>query len=163
MEQGGGRQLDVLTFVEVILWIVLAVFALRGARWAYAIFILLGLLWIPARTGFRLHAPPCDGLPSLDLALFALTKYKHIVLFGLFFLFTWRQFRGARHAMLWSALITMAMGVLIELEEGATGTGGCHLRDLLPDAAGALLGSGVAGLWGRSGIFGLHTKRRGED
>ena len=149
MEQGGGRQLDVLTVVEVVLWLILAVLALRGVRWAYAIFILLGLFWIPARTGFRLHAPPCDGFVSLRFSLLSLMKYKHIVLFGLFFLFTWVQLRSARHAMLWAALATLAMGVLIELEEGATGTGYCHARDLLPDAAGALLGSGVAAVWQR--------------
>ena len=147
MEQGGRRQLDVLTVVEVILWIVVAVLALRGVRWAYAIIILLGFVWIPARTGFRLHAPPCDV--DLRIALLALTKYKHIFLFGLFFLMTWVQLRRVRNAMLWAALATLAMGVLIELEEGATGTGYCHATDLLPDAVGALVGSAVAAVWQR--------------
>jgi len=135
--------LDVVKVVEVILWIVFAIFALRGARWAYAIFILLGFLWIPARTGFHLHAPPCDA--ALNLA--SLMKYKHIFLFGIFFLMTYAQMPKARYALLWSALATMAMGVLIELEEGATGTGYCHASDLLPDAAGALIGAAISAAW----------------
>jgi hypothetical protein len=149
VEQGGRRQLDVLTVVEVVLWLALAVLALRGVRWAYAIFVLLGFLWIPARTGFRLHAPPCDGFVSLRASLASLAKYKHIFLFGFFFLITWLQLRRVRYAMLWAALATLAMGVLIELEEGATGTGYCHARDLLPDAAGALTGSAIAAVWRR--------------
>ena len=147
MEQGGGRQLDVLTVVAVVLWVACAIFALRGARWAYAIFVLLGFIWIPARTGFRLHAPPCDF--DLRIALVSLKKYKHIFLFGMFFLMTWVQLRRVRHATLWAALATLAMGVLIELEEGATGTGYCHATDLLPDAAGALVGAAVARVWRR--------------
>jgi hypothetical protein len=132
-----------LIALGVIAWIVLAVFALRGARWAYAIFILLGFLWIPARTGFRLHRPPCNLALDLHLALFALTKYKHVFLFGMFFLMTYAQIPKVRYALLWAALATLAMGVLIELEEGATGTGYCNLRDLVPDAAGALLGTAI--------------------
>ena len=129
--------------VEVVLWIVFAVFALRGARWAYAIFILLGLLWIPARTGFHLHAPPCDGDLSLRMVFNALRKYKHVTLFGIFFLMTAAQLPRTRSALAWAGLATLVMGVLIELEEGATGTGYCHLSDLLPDAAGALLGAAI--------------------
>jgi VanZ family protein len=135
--------LDVVTAVEVVLWIVFAVFALRGARWAYAIFVILGLVWIPARTHFHLHAPPCDGDLSLGMVLNALRKYKHVTLFGIFFLMTAAQLPKTRSALAWAALATLAMGVLIELEEGATGTGYCHLSDLLPDAAGALLGAAI--------------------
>jgi hypothetical protein len=127
----------------VVLWIVLAVLALRGVRWAYAIFILLGFFWIPARTGFRLHRPPCDMELDLRLALFALTKYKHVFLFGMFFLMTYAQIPKTRYALLWAAAATLAMGVLIELEEGATGTGYCNLRDLAPDGAGALAGAAI--------------------
>jgi len=129
--------------VEVVLWIVFAVFGLRGARWAYAIFILLGLLWIPARTGFHLHALPCDGDLSLRMVFNALRKYKHVTLFGIFFLMTAAQLPKTRSALAWAGLATLVMGVLIELEEGATGTGYCHLSDLLPDAAGALLGAAI--------------------
>ena len=81
---------------------------------------------------------------DLHIALVALTKCKHIVLFGIFFLMTYAQ------VALWATLATMVMGVLIELEEGATGTGYCHLHDLLPDAAGALLGAVIATMWTRA-------------
>lgn len=128
-----------LTALGVVAWIVLAVFALRGARWAYAVFIVLGFVWIPARTGFHLHAPPCDA----GFHLASVLKYKHITLFGIFFLMTWVQLRRTRHAILWAVLATLAMGVLIELEEGATGTGYCHASDLIPDLTGALLGAAI--------------------
>src|SRR5436305_3134505 len=35
----------------------LALIALRGKRWAYLTFVLLGLLYFPAQTHFRVHAP----------------------------------------------------------------------------------------------------------
>ena len=133
--------MDMLTAVEVVLWTVFAVFALRGARWAYAIFVILGHVWIPARTHFHLHAPPCDGDLSLAMVRNALMKYKHVTLFGLFFLMTAAQLPKTRSALWWAGLATIVMGVLIELEEGATGTGYCHLADLLPDATGAILGA----------------------
>jgi hypothetical protein len=39
-------------------FLVLGILALRGIRWAYAAYVLLGLLYFPARVGFRLN-PPC--------------------------------------------------------------------------------------------------------
>lgn len=33
------------------------------------------------------------------------------------------------------------MGALVEISQGVTGKGHCRLRDLIPDAVGALLGS----------------------
>jgi hypothetical protein len=131
----------------VVAWIVLAVFALRGSTWAYAIFVILAFVWIPARTGFHLHWPPCQMRLSLNLVLFALTKYKHIVLFGIFFLMTRVQLGQRRYASLLAGAATMAVGILIEVEEGATGTGICALRDLFPDAAGALAGAIIATIW----------------
>jgi len=138
----------VLTVVGILAWIVLAAFALRGARWAYAIFLLLGLFWILGSAGFHLHRPDCEGLVSFDLALFSLTNYKHIFLFGVFFLMTRVQLGRARHALLLAAAATIAMGVLIELEEGATNRN-CRLRDLAPDTVGAFLGAVVYHAWRR--------------
>ena len=40
----------------------------------------------------------------------------------------------------WSFAATVALGLLVEIEEGATRTGNCRLTDVLPDAAGALIG-----------------------
>ena len=135
--------------IEFVAWVILFIFALRGARWAYAIFLVLALVWIPARTGFHLHAPPCQMQFTLDRAFSSLTKYKHIVLWTAFFVMTWRQVRDTGHALLIAAVATIAVGVLIELEEGATGTGNCKATDLLPDAVGALIGAVVARLWRR--------------
>jgi VanZ family protein len=148
MRQLGYSRGKVLTVFGVLAWIVLAAFALRGARWAYAVFLLLGLFWIPGSAGFHLHHPDCEGLVSFDLALFSLTNYKHIFLFGVFFLMTRVQLGRARHALLLAAAATIAMGVLIELEEGATNRH-CRLRDLAPDCAGALAGAVVWRIWRR--------------
>ena len=116
--------------------------AFLGKRWAYALFVLLSLAYIPARTGFQLQWPHCEGVPSLALAAFSLNNYAHIVLFALFFLVTVMQFpvRGGS-ALAWSALSTLVMGVFVELLEGATQTGHCRLRELVPDTAAAALGT----------------------
>ena len=138
-----------LLAIEILAWVVLFVVALRGARWAYAIFVVLAFVWIPARTGFHLHRPPCEIRFTFDLALNSLMKYKHISLWAAFFLMTWVQFRGGRYALLIAAIATIAIGILIELEEGATGTGMCRATDLLPDGVGAMIGAVIATLWRR--------------
>ena len=136
-----------LIALGAIVWIVLAVFALRGARWAYAVFVLLGFLWIPARTGFHFHPPKCELLPSFDLALYSLLNYKHVFLFGVFFVMTRVQLGNRRHALLMAFAATLVMGVLIELEETLTRTGHCRLRDLVPDSAGAAIGVVIWRVW----------------
>lgn len=133
--------------IEIAAWVVLFAFALRGARWAYAIFLVLAFVWIPARTGFRLHRPPCQMEFTVALARNSLMKYKHISLWAAFFLMTWVQIRRTRHALLIAAIATIAIGILIELEEGATGTGMCRATDLLPDGVGALIGAVIARIW----------------
>jgi VanZ family protein len=141
------RRVPMLIAAGVVAWIVLAVFALRGSRWAYAVFVILAFVWIPARTGFRLHRPPCDFDVTLDFSLASLLKYKHVFLFGVFFLMTRVQLRRVRSASLIAAAATLALGIVIELEEGATGTGYCKLVDLLPDGVGALIGALVGAIW----------------
>jgi hypothetical protein len=138
-----------LLAILITAWIALFAFALRGARWAYAIFLVLAFVWIPARTGFHLHRPPCQMRFTLDLVLNSLAKYKHICLWSAFFLMTWVQIRRRRYALLIAAVATIAMGILIELEEGATGTGMCRATDLLPDGVGALIGAVIATVWRR--------------
>jgi hypothetical protein len=102
--------------------------------------MLVAIARIPARTGFVLHSPACDARLSLANAQLSLTKVPHVVLFGLFFLVTIVQFdRLDRRAIGWSLLATGALGLLVELEEGATRTGNCRLTDVLPDLAGALI------------------------
>lgn len=138
-----------LLAIAIVAWLVLFVFALRGARWAYAIFVILALVWIPARTGFHLHRPPCQMQFTLDLVRGSIMKYKHISLWAAFFLMTWVQARRTRYAFLIATVATMAVGILIELEEGATGTGLCKASDLLPDAIGALIAGVIAMIWRR--------------
>jgi hypothetical protein len=119
----------------------LGVIALFGKRYAYAAFVVLAVARIPARTGFRLHAPPCETAVTLAGSALSMTKWAHIMLFGWFFLLTAAQFNRKTAANMGLALAaTVAMGLLIELEEGATGTGNCRMRDLVPDTAGALIG-----------------------
>ncbi len=109
-------------------------------RWAYGAYVIYAVLRIPSRTGFHLQAPTCNWqLTSQNFAA-SLTKVPHVVLFGFFFLLTVAQFdRPDRRAVTWSFLATAGMGVLIELEEGATRTGYCRMTDVAPDAMGALI------------------------
>ncbi|HEY0997586.1 MAG TPA: hypothetical protein VGD77_16470 [Gemmatimonadaceae bacterium] len=109
-------------------------------RWVYLACLLVAIARIPARTGFVLRPPACDARLSLANAQRSLTKVPHVVLFGLFFLVTVLQFdRLDRRVIGWSILATGGLGLLVELEEGATRTGNCRLTDVLPDLAGALL------------------------
>ena len=69
-----------------------------------------------------------------------MTKVPHIVLFGFFFLLTAAQFDRVDRKMLgWSLAATFVLGLLVELEEGATRTGNCRLTDVVPDVVGALI------------------------
>lgn len=127
-----------LSFVRFLL----AILSLRGNRWAYVAFMVLGLLYFPLSVGFRFNPQPCELTPSLPLAIFSLTNYAHIVLFAFCFIITSAQFRNPNWpAVAWTALITILMGALVEVAQGVTGKGHCRLRDLIPDTAGALLGS----------------------
>ena len=51
----------------------------------------------------------------------------------------WQFDRLDRRSLSWSLVATLALGILVELEEGATRTGNCRLPDLLPDVGGALI------------------------
>ena len=104
--------------------------------------MLVAILRIPARVGFRLVAPVCDTRMTLTNAGLSMTKVPHIALFAIFFVLTALQFERLNHrALRWSLLATVALGVLVELEEGATRTGNCRLTDVLPDIMGALIAS----------------------
>ena len=117
---------------------------LAKRRWAYAAYVLFAVARIPARTQFRLVPPNCDTRLTWENAALSLTKVPHIVLFGLFFLLTAAQFdRMDRRAMAWSLVATLALGLLVEIEEGATRTGNCRLTDVLPDACGAFIAMAV--------------------
>ncbi|HEV7473396.1 MAG TPA: hypothetical protein VGN90_05050 [Pyrinomonadaceae bacterium] len=131
-------------------FLVLGILSFRGRRWAYVTFVVLGLLYFPASVGFRLNPQPCEGIPSVALAVFSLTNYAHIVLFVLFFLMTSAQFRMSRWSgYAWAAGACIVMGILVEVAEGLSGVGHCRSRDLIPDAAGIVIGAGIVLLWNR--------------
>jgi len=112
----------------------------RLRQWGYTLVVIVGVLRIPAQAHFRLYAPLCDFRMAWDNSRLSLTKVPHFVLFGAFFLFTLWQFdRLDRRSLSWSLVATLALGILVELEEGATRTGNCRLPDLLPDVGGALI------------------------
>ena len=129
-------------------FLVLGILSLRGMRWAYVTFVLLGLLYFPASVGFRLNPQPCELSLNMPLAIHSLTNYRHIVLFVLFFLMTSAQFRMSKWwGYAWAAVACIAMGTLVEAAQGICGIGHCRLRDLIPDAAGVVLGAGLVFLW----------------
>ena len=131
--------------------VVLALLSLRGIRWAYVAFIVLGLSYFPAKAGFRLDPHACELLVGPRLALFSLTNYAHIVQFAVFFVISCAQFTrpgvSTRTAFVRAALATVVMGALVELAEGLSGRGHCRLRDLIPDSAGVVLGLVAVLLW----------------
>jgi hypothetical protein len=130
-------------------FVVLAVFAFRGARWAYFTFVVLGILFFPARVGFHFDPHPCECALSWPLVLYSLTKYGHLVRFIIFFLMTCAQVRGygVRNQLLIASGAVLAMGIYVELAEGFTGDGNCRLRDLVPDMAGAVVGALIWLTW----------------
>ena len=131
----------VVTFAAVMLrrtrW---ATVSLRASRWTYALFPLT-LLYFPAKAGWHMAAPRCEWTFGPALAVHSLTNVPHIILFAIFFLITYAQLPGVRRALLWSALACLAMGLLVELAQGATGVHNYRMRDLIPDAAGAAIGA----------------------
>jgi hypothetical protein len=138
----------VMKLVAFIGFLALGILALRGRRWAYITYVVLGLLYFPVSVGFRLNPQPCELVPNITLAVYSLRNYRHIVLFVWFFLMTSAQFRMTRWSgYAWAALACIGMGILVEVAEGISGSGHCRLRDIIPDSAGIVLGSGIVFLW----------------
>ena len=130
----------------------LAVIALRGKRWAYLAFVVLGLLYFPAQTHFRVHAPTCEQLlPTMRVLVLSLHNYAYIALFAGFYWMSWVQFRRSDAGGLWALLATLLVAALVEIAEGMTmtGRGHCRVRDLVPDAAGALGAALLLAIWSR--------------
>ena len=118
--------------------------ALWGFRWAFIAYVAAALSWMFIESGFTLHAPHCEWPITLQGAALSMTKFGHILLFGLFFVITIRQFKTVdKRSVFISILATVLMGLIVELEEGMTGAGNCRMRDLAPDAAGALIAAAV--------------------
>ena len=118
--------------------------ALRWRRAAFGGFVALALFSFALRAGWPaapLVPTACELLVGSELALFSFGNTPHIVLFALCFPLARAQFAGTdRRADVAAFATTLAVGALLELAQGVTGSGHCRLRDLLPDAAGALLG-----------------------
>jgi len=132
-----------MSLLDVRVWAVvlalLAFIALRGKRWAYLAFVVLGLLYVPAQTQFRVHAPKCQlVIPTMNVVELSLQNYALIALFAGFCWMSWVQFRGSKARFIWTVLATVLAGALVEIAEGMTGRGSCRVRDLVPAAAGAL-------------------------
>ena len=128
----------------------LGILSMRGVRWAYITFVVLGLLYFPASVGFSLHPQPCELTFDVPLAIHSLTNYAHIVLFAVFFVMTSTQFKMSNwQGFAWAALAATIMGVLVELAEGLTGKGHCRSRDMIPNTVGILLGAVIVLLGNR--------------
>jgi hypothetical protein len=122
-------------------------------RLAFAGFVVLGLFSFALRAGWPgqpLAPNGCELLVGPTLALYSFRNTPHILLFALCFILARAQFRwadqgadGRRRGVAGAFVITLAVGALVEIAEGLSGAGHCRLRDLLPDAAGALLGWSV--------------------
>src|SRR4051812_27536364 len=131
---------------------VLVLIALRGKRWAYFAFVLLGLLYFPAQTHFRLHVPKCEQLlPTLQVVVLSLHNYAYIALFAGFYWMSWLAFQRSDARGVWALLATLLVAALIEVAEGMTmaGRGHCRVRDLVPDAAGAVGAALLLAVWSR--------------
>lgn len=129
---------------------VLALIALRGKRWAYFAFVLLGLAYFPLQPQFRAHVPKCElVLPTTQVLLHSLQNYAGIALFAGFCWMSWVQFRRASLRSIWAFVATVLAGALVEVAASMTKGGQCRLRDLVPAAAGALGVAIVLAVWSR--------------
>src|SRR5688500_12437601 len=138
-----------IPFVLALLGVVLAL-SLRRTRWAgpslwasrlaYTGLVLQVPLYFLVKGGFRISSPDCEWTFGLALARHSLTNYAHIILFMVFFLLTYAQLPGVSKPIIWSAAVTIAVGLLLELAQGVSGQGHCRMRDIVPDSVGALLG-----------------------
>ena len=136
--------------VVLALLALLALLVLRGKRWAYLAFVVLGLLYYPAQTHFRVHAPKCQQvIPTMNVVVLSLQNYVALALFAGFCWMSWVQFRRSKARFVWAVLATVLAGALVEVAEGMTGGGSCRVRDLVPAAAGALGAALVLALWSR--------------
>lgn len=136
--------------VGAVILALLAFIALRGKRWAYLAFVVLGLLYFPAQTHFRVHAPKCQQvIPTMNVVVLSLQSYALIALFAGFCWMSWVQLRHSKARFVWAVLATVLVGALVEIAEGMTGRGLCRVRDLVPAAAGAVVAALVLALWSR--------------
>jgi VanZ family protein len=137
--------------IWLIVTVVLGALSLRGSRGAYVAYMLFAILFIPARAGFQMQSLVCETPVSVSSALYSLQNWQHIILSALVSLMTLAQFREERGAaaLLTAIVVTVALGVMAELEQGLFRSGHCRMRDLVPDTAGAVLGAAIGLAWRR--------------
>ena len=147
---------------------VLALIALRGKRWAYFAFIVLGLLYYPAQAHFQLHAPKCEQiLPTLQQIVPLLHNYLYLALFAGFYWMSWVQLRDANARGFWALVVTLIAAALFEIADGmsvvvavakttrharavaAAAPLHCRVQDLVPALAGALGAAVLLVIWAR--------------
>ena len=127
-----------------------ALIALRGKRWAYLAFVLLGLAYFPAQPHFRMHVPKCELLlPTVQVLLVSLHNYAYIALFAGFYWISWVQFRWSGLRGVSALAATLLVGALVEIADGMTRGGQCRARDLAPVAAGAVGAAVLLAIWSR--------------
>lgn len=127
-----------------IVLLVLALLALFRVRWAFVAYLGLALSWIPARAGFHLQPLRCEWAVTPAGMALSLTKWPHILLFAFFGAMCAAQLRRRDgRALAIVALAAALVGLVVELEETATRSGSCRMRDLFPDVAGAVVGAGA--------------------
>jgi len=142
----------------------LALITLRGKRWAYFAFIVLGLAYFPAQTHFHMHAPKCELLlPTVQMLVPLLRNYAFIALFAGFYWMSWVQFRDANARGVWALVATLLAGALFEIAQGIAApvaragaraaaraaAGPCSVRDLVPYVAGAVGAALLLAIWSR--------------
>ena len=146
---------------SLLVW-AFAVPALWRVRWAYVVFVILGILYLPATAEFRFNPQRCDLSFNEPVFTRSLTNYPHIILFLLFFLVTARQFRSFSWQSLGlSIVLTMAMGAALEITEGLSGLHHCKVSDLVPDFIGVMIGVVVVFL--ARMIASARRRQRGDD
>jgi len=146
----------------------LALFALRGKRWAYFAFILLGLAYFPAQAHWHLHAPKCDQiLPTVQQIVPLLQNYLSLALFAGFYWISWVQLRDANARGFWALIVTLLGAALFEVVQGmaaavavaktvrhakavvAAAPTPCRVQDLVPAVAAALGAAVLLAIWAR--------------
>ena len=133
-----------LGIVTFVVFAALAVASMFKVRFAYVAFVVLGVLWMPARAGFRFAPRECETAMSFALAVHSMTNYKHIILFTMFAIMTLAQFApDDRWRFVKLALIALGMTIVVEGEQALFGAGHCRVRDVVPNAAGALIGASL--------------------
>lgn len=107
-------------------------------RLALVGFLLFALVRIPARTGFELGMPSCRIATPGTSVEDPFLNVPHLALFFAFMMLVYIALGPVRWRLRWALAVTFAFGVVLEVQQSATGTGNCELVDLLPDALGAL-------------------------